>query len=101
MTKGRSDVLSLVEPIVILSAMQFAIALPIGLVHGRFLLSALASAIYLAVSPRLIYSVNDVVLAILGYFVSDGGLLILVTSVGINYLGWEVGRWLGRIYSKP
>ena len=66
--------MSLAEPVIILPAVHFAIALTIGLGHGRYLLSALAYFTYLALSPTLIYGASDVVLAIGGYFVSGGGL---------------------------
>ena len=96
-----SNSISLAEPVIMLPAIHFAIALTIGLGHGRYLLSVLAYLTYLVLSPTLIYGVNDAVRAISGYFVSSGGILSLLTTLGTNYLGWRAGRRCVKGYTRP
>ena len=78
--------------LVVLCSIQFVVGLLIGSLEKGLLPSLVASIAHLILSPVLVYSLEGVALAFLGYFVSEAGILIFLSALCINFLGWNIGR---------
>ncbi len=83
--------LGVIEFMLFLYTMEFAIAFGVGMVKREFLISSLLSLVPLAISPVLIYGIPRLDLALTGYLVSFGGWFLLASGILANAFGWMLG----------